>query len=255
MKILFILLFTLMIICNSCRNTETPIDGFFEALEKSIDKNNLMQFKDAPKDSALFYFKRFENEFYKIYNDSSQTVVLNDFFNSIHLGKNTENRLYYLCFAFHSKLNHKEFNNDEIMQDRNKEFLKIEAKWDEKEKLFELEQHKIMQTNNKKWSIGNIINITLPVKFENGIKSARYCQNHPTRMDCSNFDDSLKINGRLIQKKYDTYLDSNKIDTTEIRFELIILKLSNPRYKIFDEKYVVGDTLNLYLSAYGKLIN
>ncbi len=253
MKILGAFIFVL-IISNSCRNIYTPIDSFFKVLEQSVDGNKLTAFRNASKDSALFYFQTFEDEFFKVYKDSAQAIVLNNFFNGISISRHWEVESYYLCFAFHSKLNCRKFDNDEIFRDLNKEFQKIKAKYENELRLFDVEQYNIMQSNAKRWAIGDTLEIAFPVKFLNGIKSAHYCIIHPNSIDCSGSDDFLIVNSRLLQKQYHTYSDSANIDTNEITFKLKILKLSNPKYRIFDEKYKSGDSLSIHLSAYGKPI-
>ena len=138
MKIVYVVLSILMFSNISCKNKDMPIDNFFYSLENSIDRHKLIIFKNAPRDSALFYFKEFENDFLKIYQDSAQSMICNNFLNSIHVANHTETRVYFLCFAFHARLNHQTFNSNEIMQETYRERLKIKEEWDKKERYLKL---------------------------------------------------------------------------------------------------------------------
>ncbi len=246
---ILIVVSTINIKCNKC---STPIDDFFNELEKYISNDDLIVFKNAQKDSVLFYFKKFESEFSKAYQKKAN--LLNNFFKNINIIDHKESRLYYLCFAFHSKLNCKKFDNDEIIQFCNNEFLKTKNKWNEMARLFALRQYEIMQNNNKRWNIGDIITLNLPVISDNGVKSACYCYTRLTSLDCSGFNDSLMVNGKLTDKQYFTHYGSIKIDTNEIIFKLKILNISKLKYRIFNEEYEIGDTLDVYLNAYGRPI-
>jgi len=229
------------------------MDSFFNALERSVDRNTILEFKNAPKDSALIYFYGFKNEVFKLYYDSTQSIALDSFFNNTQIRPDDqEAKICFLCFAFHSKLNFDKYNFDKIAQNCDEEFFKIKEKWDKKRSLFQIEQYAIMQNNDKRWTKGDFININLPVRFEKNLQSACYCRHHPSSIDCSNFEDSLRIYGMLLKKRYYTQFYLDKTDTLDVDFELKILKLSNAKYDIFGKKYHIGDTLSISLSSYGK---
>ena len=250
-EILFILVLTSIFF--SCKSREAyPMESFFTELEHSVSTDQLTAFKNAPEDSAVFYFRKFYSNFQKIYDKPDQIKALNIFFDSVRL----QSRIEYLCFAFHSKLNNKDFDNNEIKKNAFEEYLRENAKWENELKRLDLENYHIMQTNDKKWKVGNLIKIVLPVEFnKDGTKSARYYNNYYASLDPFGFDDSLKINANILEKRYSFPDDSLKTDTAHIIFKLKITKLSNPNYKIFYEKFEVGDTLDLYLKAYCRYIH
>ena len=254
MKVLLFTTLMVSIFGISCNKQDTELNMFFNTLQDSINSNKILLFKNAPEDSALFYFNKFRAEFIEIKNNPTYSPILDGFFDKHKLTNYTEGRISFLCFAFHDRLNNRKINVNEILNRLHEEDIRYARLREKDYNASEFEKKKLMQKNNAKAQTGDIINLVLPVKFNDEGKSAIYCNNYPASLDYSSFDDSLKITGKLLRKKYHTFNELNKIDTTEIIFELKILKYSNKNYEFFYEKYKIGDTIKIALGAYGRPI-
>lgn len=253
--LLKVIAFLLLVINNACHSYNTDIDPFFNKLQHSVEESKIQAFRNAPKDSIVYYFEKFENTFRNLYNDPAEKAKIDMFLLENDGVTRITGKYYYLCFIFHAKLNHERINNNEIMKAFSKESRRIEERSDNADKKYEMKKYDNAQANNRKWHIGDKLSVILPVKFEgDNYKVAKYHGNLFELDDYSSYDDSLKIEGILLQKKFKlfSYLDRN--DTTKIKFQLKILKLSNPDYSYYGEKIRVGDTLTFDIEAYGRLI-
>lgn len=256
MKLKIIFLISLLVVQLSCTKYDNTLDTFFEKLEKSIDSRKILEFKNSPKDSLYHNFKNIKIEFYKVYDDSIQHSKLNDFFNFVKRDSDKIDyyKIDFLIFAFHSKLNNNNFNYDKILLDTKNAMMKLDDGWNKKEKKLDSENQNLMLTNEKKLIVGNIVSINLPVKFNTEYKTAVYANNYPANLNYSNFNDSLKISGKIVDKNYYINSDFIKPDTSDVRIKLKIISLSNCKYEIFSKKLRVGDTFDLWLIAYGRSI-
>jgi hypothetical protein len=254
MKIaLFLFLLTTACI-YSCKESDAPIAKYLTSLEHMVEPSKLLDFKNASKDSAYFFFKKFDDDVYRLWEDTLHNVELNNYFKSNNVLQNPGERICFLCFAFYFKLNNEPYNIYKIKEASNQENAKIDKELAEKERLIELDLHTIKQKNDKNYNVGDTLSVNLPVLFKDGYQSAYYCQNNTERNNYSKYDDSLSITGELIQKNYYPYKNFFQIDTLGIEFKLKIIKLNHPNYLFYNRKYEKGDTIEIDLRSYDKII-
>jgi hypothetical protein len=247
--IFFLLAGTILVYCHK---QFSPIDRFFDEAEKTINKNNLIAFKQASTDSIRFYFNDPMDDFHLVYRDSSMQKLLNEFFSKAKISNYNEDRIAFLRHAFHYRINNRKFDIQKITFDVKNDYILFEKEEKIRQKLIDFKQDRLMMENDFRCPVGTIVNILLPVQFDGDNKYARYSQNFLKSFDYSMYNDSLKIKGLIIGKEYIVQQLPEKTDTSEIMYKLKILKLSNSRYKIYQNKVAVFDTISFYLGAYGR---
>lgn len=247
-----------ILITISCKKSNSQLDSFFHELELKIDNEKaIFKFKNLPKDSLLSFFEKFSKEFYLVYGDSLHYKTVNNFLNTKNISPDLEVRMPVLIFAFQSKLKYKNIYIESIVNDVQKYFEKIDSAYKIEEKINYLQILKNIQINNKEWNPGDTLEVLLPV--ETGVdekKTTFYYHEYSLTSGYSSAEDSLKIKGILLSKRYDFFPDlkPNVIDSSNLIFSLKILEISDSTTMILLEKYKPGDKFDLHLKKYGRLI-
>lgn len=262
MKIFFCLITFIFTINYSCSNTSKPIVPFLEALKIEINNDKkLIIFKEAPKDTEILYFiNHFSEAFDLLYkNDSINYKNINDYMDSQSIINDQNIRAASLIFAFQKKLQNKDIDIKEIAKFTQNYYKEIEE-----EELVEKDFHnqqtkKIIQANEEKWNIGDTLYIILPINKEESGYCSTYFNNYgyPYTLDYSLADDTLHLEGILLQKLYEDYAYpyTGTPDSLESIFKLKITAMSDMGCLILGEKYVLGDEYKLPLQSYGRCIN
>lgn len=253
--VFLIILFGIQI---SCETSSKPLNKFFNKFEEKI-KNNIAfsKFKNAQKDSILFYSQNFTEEFNELYKDSSYSKNIDKFLSKFEKSHDLETAENILIFAFHSSLNNNNSNLNQVADYFFEKNKREKNRINKEQQLLDDENLKIIQANNHKWETGDTLSIILPVRLDEltSNKSSYYSYGYPLTLDYSQADDTLKIKGILLNKSYESYSGLTSSDSMDLVFKLKITELSNTDYKILGKKYEVGNELRIPLRDYGRPID
>lgn len=252
-KIYKILFLPIMVLFISCHKTNT-LEDFFKVFENRIEnKNELLEFKNASKDSVDVLFKLISKPFIQVYRDSTQFEGINKFFNDNGVTPDDRTRGRILIFGFHRFINDEQINLTALTSEV-KRIDEYRERLREKERRREEEPYlKIVKASNELYSKGDTMNIILPVSFDKdtGMKSTYYSAHYPYTLDYSDADDTLKVTGILLDKRYEN-TPFNALDSLHLIFKLKLIELSDTNYHILWRKYQVGDEFDLHLRNYGR---
>lgn len=241
-----------MLLFFGCKRSKpNGLNDFLEDIENNTNKINLCEFKNAPNDSIVWFFKKIDQNVYKLLEDSIQVKKLDAYFN----GFSQEKHIEYICFALHLKLNDKKFDPEDVLNCLKRETDRVEEKWRVLKEEYENLITKNAKINNTIWHVGDSLTIMLPVEYrDTKYKVARYPANMLRFDDFTSYDDSLIVYTVLIGKQFDIDSTHNKGDTINIYFKLKILKPGKPNHYFYEKKINIMDTMVLDLNAYGKTI-
>ncbi len=217
--------------CQSSKRSE--LLSFFGLLEENIDQEKLNRYKSTPIDSTGEIVSLIEKEVKDLSSKINESGNLAHFLDSLG-SPNT--RTFYLSIAFHRYLNQQEFSPEAVFA----EIHKISYyDWGVRVKTLREESFRIAKENDSRIGIGDTITVFLPINERFGRLSTFYygnaMENYPPDVD------SLSLIGRLVEKQYEPIFDGAP-DSTEIRFLIEILKISESGILIYGKKTGIGDT-------------
>ncbi|MCI1265165.1 MAG: hypothetical protein LKG19_01245 [Saprospiraceae bacterium] len=245
----------LFLIINSCRiGNFSPIDYFFDNISVPINStkedldSNLHEINFISENPAIL------NRIKLMYYDSLYYYKLNEYLLLQGIIDNVDFRIVLLSYIYRSKLLKERYDFKLNIDQTLSYFSYLETLQENRQDSIELLNLELMHSNNQLIQVGDLLKIVLPTNVIEGQLFAEYGNMDTNDNDCLNYKDSLIIKCRLMAKKIHILKFSEKIDTADIEFDLIIQELSKKNIFIFREKYKIHDTLKLHLSVYCKKI-
>lgn len=229
----------------SCQENNKVLDDFFISLEQKINEREILAFRNAPIDSAKFYFGWFYEEYKMAFNqeilDNKKAV---EYLEDLQIQTYEIPDYLYLVYNFHGWLNGKRYTAYECWK-IHEHVVELEQM---EERKLEEETLRVILNNQDRWVIGDTLDLIFPAEDRNhwkkGAKEA-ILRPYPYSMEMFDFEDTIKLKGVL----------KNKIlDSLDMRFVIQIINLNVDDIIMLGNEYEVGDTLNLPLSIYGKPI-
>ncbi len=230
----------------SCKK-ENELDIFYNSIEKNLGSDQIKQFKSTKFDSTgtiiNIMFEEMTTEYSLMSKESSLKNLLNESF------KDDSTKITFLILGFHDYCNGLDFNYRFIEERMSMiEFYNFELDFVEYQKYL----NRIAEINNLNLSIGDTISVCLPIrKYDNAYENYYFIQT-PLNFDCETYK-TVNIEGVILNKRDGFYL--NVVDTMDLIFDIKIISSSNSQVRIDGEMKCIGDTFNLYVTSYGKIIS
>jgi hypothetical protein len=254
----FVLVLSMLIFCFvlkfSCNKKASPLNFIFLEFLNQNDSLKILEFKNATLDSIYSRFSPFQISFNIIYSDKNNYNKISQYLSQNGKCLNIDCHRMAIVYLFYLYLNNIESSLEEAIDfaDFNNDIIR--KKVEEEDELFERRQLEILKSNYNRYSNGDLIELILPIRIEDGQMTATYCIIYPNEIDCGDAKNSLIVKGHLLNKEVRFKMDSIGNDTVNGIFKIKIHSLSQPRMKIFSNYYRIGDTLRIILSGYGRNI-
>lgn len=242
-KVLIIL--TILPLLVSCQEDDKVLHRVFMRLKQQIQERELYTFKNAPIDSAAFYSGYFYYEYKEVID---QNVLPDDevmrYLENLQIQNFNFPDYLYLVYNFHGWLNGKKYS----IYDCQEIYERVIEHEQQRIKKTEEEALQIIINNRDRCVVGDTLNLIFPMDnnyWRAGTKEA-VLRLYPHSMEIFEFEDTIKLKGILLDKLS---------DSIDLRFKLYVLELNLEEVLLLGDQYKVGDTLNLPVKSYGRLIN
>ncbi len=227
---------------SSCSTDDKALNKFFISFEKELRSRDLQKLKDSSIDSAIYYFEGL----YEEYQVAAESEILNNdrvyrYLNNLDLEDYGIPDHIFLGYEFYSYLNDTSYELDDYAY-----FYKAHLVMDviNTEKR-ENELQEMIIAEKETWNIKDTLSLIFPVSEEYFGKTIVE-RIYPHTKEIYSFEDTLKLRGILLDKRY---------DSTDVWFKLKIVSISDEDVLVFGEKYRSGDDFEFSLRTYGRPIN
>jgi len=235
-------IFLLFLSCNKGRE----IDVFYSDLLDHVEPKEIAIFKSKKVDSTGAIIGLMYDEVKKNYDELSQDSGVR-YLLDIYCENYDSIKINFLIIGFHDYCNKRQFDPKKI---KSKIIMMNEYKSRlAKEKFYE-KRGKISKMNNSKFIIGDTVEVCLPIRKHDDVMVTFYYGEIPDDYNCIDYN-TVNISGKIIKKRYDLYSNADELDLV---FELVLLSSSDFDVKIGRNLRCIGDTINLYVTQYSRLI-
>lgn len=231
--------FILLLFWGCKKPQPNGLDAFLADIEMNVPKADLDRLKNAPKDSIVWSFRRFDYRVRDLLEDSIKVKKLDTYFDKISQKKHIE----YICFALYLKLNHKSPDPTAVYAMIKDEYERVNAFYNNLRYL----KQKALELNIKKFHVGDLIHLKFPTYNKNGIKLSSYEILEDTK-------DFLQLHGRIIQKKFVSYPEHNIVDSMDVYFIIKLTFVSDTNCVFMKSSLKPGMNFYLRLQNYTQVI-
>lgn len=250
------LVFIIFCLC-SCLNTDSLIDNKLQEITDSITPNAAEKFIELDKktiiESSLMTFSNLTfDSLLKDYYLKNKLTFFDEYFNELSIGEDVTYRVLFLKLSLHSYLKGEKIDEYQIIND-------VESFLGELKKSIQLEKDinnkvsvELSKFNDQTKKVGDKLSFCLPIRIEHGISSLFYFLGYPYANTYQYADDSVNIEAILTEK---FFYENNYDDYSKLIFKCKIDRLDRDSIRHMGKYLEIGDTIELDLNSFGRLLN
>lgn len=235
------------ILFSSCQHKKPHLIVFFDDLSEVIPDKKLDAFAKKKLDSAGTTIELIRHDVKQEMLQLPSNSSLKNYLDSLTGGDN-DAKVNFLSVGFHFYLNDRKIEYPLIR----KEIIKmLDHTYYEYGKEVWKEKMRIAAINNEKFHEGDTINALLEVSDHFGKNSVVYSDGI---VDETDSNDLMSLSGVILSKGFVKW-NPDGVDSTSITFRLKVIDLGQNDVSISLGKTIaLGDTINLYVTEYGRLL-
>lgn len=217
----------------------------YEELLLTVDNTKIGDFKKAVIDSSGASLEIIASEVHSYLSQNRLDSEFENYFSSYQ--NSAEAKVHFLCLATHQFLLNGKVDLNKVYSDY-KNILNVNS--NARIEAVRLVKERNAEINYEQFSLGDTVELCLPVDFFSGEHVAYYFGNGiPSNFDCTgDFFQVVSFKGKLISKTKEAKAG---IDNVDVLFTIELISLSELYFIIDGEKVERGDEVVINMTKYG----